>query len=273
MPDSLAHIKARLDRAEEHLKDFEFEVQQFLRDNRCTTVRKRDAKGRYYLFHIKRRPEPPIRLSLIAADCVHSLRSTLDHTVYLLALKKLGRGQGEGTAFPICASKSSWSNERTKRRIRGVPAKARRIIEAHQPYHGGHPRTDKRPSTFRDHPLWWLDRLWQRDKHRGLTVTVWRVSGHSFEIVAGDHTAVAYVPWFGDLDKGSVVGKVAILKPDAKVRFKMVFIPQVEFEKRSPCPKSPAVMVLQDLDRQVRQVVKELTPYLSDRRLTARRPR
>ena len=72
-----------------------------------------------------------------------------------------------------------------------------------------------------------------------------------------------YMPVFSDLNKSPIVGKVAILKPDAKVRFKMKFFPDVQFDQRCPVPKHvSALWLLQDTHRQVSHVVKSLAEYL-----------
>lgn len=62
-------------------------------------------------------PLDPV-LPLIIGDCIHNLRSALDHLVFQLALlNKAGTESASKTAFPICLSSSSF-NDTVKKKVK-----------------------------------------------------------------------------------------------------------------------------------------------------------
>jgi hypothetical protein len=165
-------IRVKLDRAKEHAEVFKAEVDRF-------------AAEKPYPFHVVTLygnniydvewvRNPPARWGAIAGDCVHNLRSALDHIAWDLA------SDGDGNApyhteFPIFVDREKFF-QRTKA---GEPARGsglRKIdaitdlnlqtaIKRLQPFQSEHPTR---------HPLWILHELDNLDKHRALRpVTAW----------------------------------------------------------------------------------------------------
>jgi hypothetical protein len=118
--------------------------------------------------HLYRWHNPPILdrdAELVLGDCVHNLRSALDHLAYQLVVLN-GKPTSGRPAFPIFDHPP---RERRKCRWRDVPFsvpgisdKANKIIEAVQPYKGGN--IGRWLTVLRD-----LDNI---DKHRHLLDTI-----------------------------------------------------------------------------------------------------
>src|SRR6267378_798859 len=98
MTHRLDGASLKLDRANEHLDAFEAEATRYLNGDIFMLVRDDSAEGTAFAFWVK--DEPPPRLSVILGDCLHNLRSALDHIAWQLVLAN-GEKPGRDTAFPI----------------------------------------------------------------------------------------------------------------------------------------------------------------------------
>ena len=114
-------------------------------------------------------------------DAVQNFRAALDHAVYALAERQLGRIAPEfeeAIMFPIIGHQNSKGEPRDgaiifadqwKRRLKFLSDDARKAIQYEQPYYHDRPR-----DGYRFHPLWVLHELSRIDKHRRVTVaTAW----------------------------------------------------------------------------------------------------
>jgi hypothetical protein len=129
----------KLDRAEEHLKTLQGELQSWLSDEPYNVVKKFDSEsGRHSLVLETLKTAPFDWYSIVAGDCAHNARCALDHLVYALAaegpnglpddLRKL--------QFPLCGSANDFLRERY--RIAPLAQEAQDFIQSKQPYHGRH---------------------------------------------------------------------------------------------------------------------------------------
>jgi hypothetical protein len=111
------------------------------------------------------REPPPLRWGVMLGDCVHNLRSALDHLVCQLTLLNGGTMDDcAQTQFPI-ASKSEAQFERmADHRIPGLSKRHRAFVKWAQPYRAG--------EEARKHPLAILATLSNADKHRILNPAV-----------------------------------------------------------------------------------------------------
>ncbi len=113
--------------------------------------------------------EPSLEWPVIVGDCVHNLRSGLDHLAWELAGVQ-GRAQ-PGTEFPVFLDRDKYwrmSGGRPARgsglhKVRGMNQHIQEVIEGLQPYN----RSDGPPDL---HPLWLLQQLSNEDKHKALSV-------------------------------------------------------------------------------------------------------
>lgn len=119
---------------------------------------------------VARMPDPPPIIGLLVGDCVHNLRSALDHIVYALIWTNPARAgalPSEKAMFPICDTRLGYAHQVNKlKRIDGVPDGVAALIDTLQPCHAREKGLDH---TL--HPLWVLNRLENIDKHRRLTLS------------------------------------------------------------------------------------------------------
>jgi len=106
-------------------------------------------------FQIHRRL--PLRFGVLLGDCVHNLRSSLDHTVWQTTLLD-GGVPDHRTQFPIASRSEDQFERMADAGIPGLSDEHRQIIKSAQPYHRG--------ADARTHPLSVLADLSNTDKHQ-----------------------------------------------------------------------------------------------------------
>jgi hypothetical protein len=94
---------------------------------------------------------------VILGDCVHNLRSCLDHLIWQVTLLDGGTPDGD-TQYPIASKPEAQFERMANRRIPGVSAKHRAMVKKTQPYHRG--------NSAPVHPLSVLADLSNTDKHQ-----------------------------------------------------------------------------------------------------------
>jgi hypothetical protein len=106
--------------------------------------------------------QPPLRFGVLIGDCVHNLRSSLDHTVWQTTLLD-GGTPDHRTQFPIASESEEQFERLAKSAIPGISDKHREMIKSAQPFHRG--------AQARTHPLDALASLSNIDKHRVVHTT------------------------------------------------------------------------------------------------------
>lgn len=168
--DQLAGVKAKLARADEHMKALDEEWRAFGEAEPYTCESKEGPKPNHWNCYIIERPVP-IKLSVILGDVLHDLRSSLDNLVGCF-VERHGGVVDRHHAFPIYGDEATYEgrvNQRRRKKDRageldGIPADSpeRALIQESQPYHRG----DRAGS----HPLAVLSRMVNIDKHRSIHV-------------------------------------------------------------------------------------------------------
>jgi hypothetical protein len=153
----------RINRAQQHLADFEGRQSVFGQDYHDSLVIEFDAnKDNKPVIH----PGKPVYFDrlfgILVGEIVYNLRAALDYLVYELAIKDTGHIQ-DGTQFPICDEKRTFDGVQGKFLV-GLNPAHRAAIESLQPYRG----CDWTP-ILRD--------ISNPDKHRRLTAP-----SHSFAV-------------------------------------------------------------------------------------------
>lgn len=167
-PDErLAGVRAKIDRAIEHLEALHRETQAFRNSEAYAVTGKFESGRSSYVFRLHVLQRPPLRWGVMIGEIVHNLRSALDQLVWQL-VKLNGRTPGKWNYFPIIGKRpqagfAGIARGQGKRRgpLWGVSDEALACIERLQPYHGGNGRL-----------LGVLERLWNADKHRFLVPTL-----------------------------------------------------------------------------------------------------
>jgi hypothetical protein len=157
----------RLDRALYHLESFKVERRAWLEEGPHRFFTELDAeRGKKVIWAEVTKP-PPASLSLIAGDCIHNLRASLDNLAFELALAytegPLPSDAEADSGFPIFSSDPAesskpWPLKKFNDMIRCIDPLAKAEIERLQPYKRGH--------GFRRDRLWQLNKLESIDKHR-----------------------------------------------------------------------------------------------------------
>lgn len=161
MSERLRGILLKLDRADDHLNALYEEFASVLDAHGAGFFApiEFDAKSGWHVSKVGEFGEAGPRISILAGEVAHQLRSALDHLVWQL-VEANQKTPNEHTAFPVkVAPFPHGSFLRTTRngQLYGVPPAAARLIEEAQPYHAAHPTRNW---------LAVLDGLWQADKHR-----------------------------------------------------------------------------------------------------------
>jgi hypothetical protein len=163
----LAIAREKVVRAYKHFQVAARMIRRFAR-NDCGVDSKFNPKtGEFEV--IARMPDPPPIIGLLIGDCVHNLRSALDHIVYALIATNPLRGgapPSDKAMFPICSGRAEYRRQTDKlKRLEGIPDAVAALIETLQPYH-----TREKGLDHTLHPLWVLNKLDNIDKHRRLTL-------------------------------------------------------------------------------------------------------
>jgi hypothetical protein len=119
-----------------------------------------DKGWRYRCYATEKEP-PPLSWPLVAGDAIQNMRAALDHAVWA-AWQSENEGDGRHTQFVIADSPENFGTE-SRRRLEGVPAYVRDVVERWQPYN----RWPQDPSA---EMLVALRELSNTDKHRTLSV-------------------------------------------------------------------------------------------------------
>lgn len=155
--------KLRLQRAMEHIKLFDREVDVFLKTKPFGSTTEFYTEGgkkcialRFKVIH-----EPPKQLGILAGECIHQLRAILDNLIW--SLGELYPPVDPRIAFPVSLNPMEYQkaiNNVPLNGIKNFPFAAQDLIERLQPYQGGYAGAPE------IHPLNILNRLWNDDKHR-----------------------------------------------------------------------------------------------------------
>jgi hypothetical protein len=157
----------KLRRGREHLDALDAEFRRFHDDEFYTVVGEYDPEQAKYLVRFKiLKPIPQHRWGLVLGDAVHNARSALDYIAWRLA----GSDPTDfATLFPICNHPAKFKS--SERRLRRMHPEIFAVIRDLQPY--------KRPDPSH-HPLWLLEELDARDKHKLIAMTQSVTRVHSF---------------------------------------------------------------------------------------------
>jgi hypothetical protein len=106
MADLMAGVKAKLDRADRHIRELKEEISAFFSREPFQIERVEEPDGGV-LYRVRVREEPPIQLSTILGDAIHSLRTSLDLLARQLVVKN-GATPSRSTCFPIAETEGAF---------------------------------------------------------------------------------------------------------------------------------------------------------------------
>lgn len=159
--------RLKLGRATEHIEAIDKDVRAWTKKPTYGFVKEPHDNGSRHSVRLKIISEPPLKQwSLIAGDCIHNLRSALDHLVYAIAVDEAGSDRPpkhRELMFPICDSRDKFDGS-APRRIKTLRAPVQAEIEQLQPYN--------RPHDYLPPVLAILRNFNDSDKHRLINVAI-----------------------------------------------------------------------------------------------------
>lgn len=179
----LRGARTKLQRAEEHLGQLRAEHDRFIHErNPYRMLREADPERGYFVWRAKIVEPPPLeKWASIAGECVHALRSALDHTAFELVRHTMP--SASYSEFPIFKDRGEWKSK-GERKLPGVSRKVLAQVKWLQPY--------RRAERY--DALWQLHMLDIIDKHRHLNIVSPLMRRAHFTAVGGkviDQTTLA----------------------------------------------------------------------------------
>lgn len=211
-----AHCWLKLGRAEEHANTFYSELKTWVDGDPYVIGKKVNADGSRYSNFIKEiKVNPSLdRWSLLVGDCIHNLRSTLDHFIYAAAVHETKQDpplNPRVLQFPITDIPDRFDTQRY--RIQNLSLSIQAEIERMQPYNRRHPSLPPLLGLLRD-----LDDF---DKHRLLNIVTAQVGEgeFNFQLPPGSGKPVVDFRREG-LELGSEIAWFTIDPPQPNMDFK-----------------------------------------------------
>jgi hypothetical protein len=242
---------AKIERANENIKNLEVEIAAFVQPDPYIIIGDVNHQAKECTFIAKAKPIP-LRFSVLIGEIIQHLRSSLDHLIWALALKRHAAPHPR-IGFPICRTEEEFIAARKRGIINGISGSAQKIIESLQPYRNSNWRT-----VASDTPLKIIQDLNNTDKHRLLTVVVDATHVHGKIYFSGkmSDTAIGrFEPeqWANELLRtepdGTKVLTIRFAKMHPELQVNADFRRQVAFEQfgtREVEPVIPNLMLLRD---------------------------
>ena len=253
-------IKAKLSRANRHIRDFGLASKAFNDSVPYSVAFKENRTAGKRIYYLSRVDPLPIELATIAADVLQNLRSALDQTAFQMEL--VGNGGAEPkhrVYFPIANGAAEYPRLRTKY-LRFMRQDAADAIDLIEPYKGG-----------KGHALWQLNKLSNADKHKLLIATgaytrgvdVSHIGTHAFRRMC---VPITLPPLF----IGEVSGPVGLSVGDAlfidafehQVQQDLKIVCDVSFDYPAIIQREPAIKTLHNMETLVNATVARLEPFL-----------
>lgn len=126
---------AKIERAKEHHESLKTNVAEFLESAQKSVTQSsyHSDDGLKVILRATCPLEVSLKISVIAGEIVHQLRSSLDHLLCAL-IYQAGQSPDRDSQFPICTSRESYEGQVKRGRIKGVSPAAEKLIEQSQPY-------------------------------------------------------------------------------------------------------------------------------------------
>jgi hypothetical protein len=179
MGASLAGVRSKIDRANKHFDEVNAAVEIALgaedKANLTPPYEYEPVRQQLIVACPKPRPVDPA-LPLAIGDCIHNLRSALDHLIFQLAVLNSKAVEAEKTiSFPVFLTDKDFQGFIKKKVAPFIDRKALAEIEKLQPYQSG--------NAHEADILWVLSQLDIIDKHRLLVVIARYLTPTGFTIV------------------------------------------------------------------------------------------
>lgn len=165
VPDS---VRLKLDWARHHMGEATRATDSFISTTPYVVTRQLEDGGAKHVYVFTKYTEPPSEIGLHVGDCIHNLRSSLDHLAMALAqkgardnLSTLTESEERRIQFPIVKCQDDWDSAIRQHWLRYVPDAAVQEILLLQPF-------CRRGAWYDADFLWRIGQLDNADKHRKL---------------------------------------------------------------------------------------------------------
>jgi hypothetical protein len=251
-------FEAKLERADQHIRDLEVLILPFKDKGRYDVYPKTDLKTRNRHFYVGRVDPIPPEICCVAGDAIHVLRSVLDHLAWQLVCSN-GNTPSDQTCFPISKSSAIYKTE-SPRKVKGMRQEAIELIDGIKPYKGG--------SEW----LWWLHKLDIVDKHRILMTVASSLRGHSASPLVKEQFSRGFVEATGRYPTGKLAnvytavrpvpiteaGDEILVIPESDVSQDMDFVFDVALNEVAIVETRPILEFIQEFARRVRNIFPHL---------------
>lgn len=193
--DNFESIKAKINRAEEHLSELN-KINNKFRSVECSLSIETDSEKdlSYLSFNL---PTPPKEVPTIAGDCINNLRSSLDYLIWQIVETNQIAEPSRSNMFPICETKEQFDGKIKGNRLRGVPQPAIDQIAKLQPF-----------AVEYNHLLNLLNELCNKDKHRDLNYSISVASDVAMSFFKNDQKIYTMVVGNDEIKNGEVFGNI-----------------------------------------------------------------
>jgi hypothetical protein len=220
---NLASVRSKIDRANHHLRDIDTALKLLIGDDpnaQHPAVFERETDRKLVTVKLKECEPIDPSLPLIIGDCIHNLRSALDHLVYQLALKnKSVKKFADKTFFPIYLTDTKFDDRVEKLVKPFISGPALTKIKECQPY-SAYDVPD-------ESDIWVLSQLDILDKHRLLLVAAQKFAVTEFTLTLPNgeqrHQIIPNPKWKAVKNGAEVIRfRFAVLPGKVRVQIKMV---------------------------------------------------
>ena len=245
-------IDAKIGRAEEHYSSVVEIIDTWQRRSPYRLTFEKDRDGRQRTARLAIREEIPRDVALGIGDCVHNLRSSLDHLVWAATVSRVpAPANPQKVMFPICDDGGQWIDQ-APGSVGHLSTEFQAAIEDVQPF--------KRPDILAVNALRLVSRMDNADKHRMLQ-----------PVLAAHHTVGAVVPGqlfelTANLDvpllDGSAVATLVLDQPDMEVEIDWIIAvaPMLEHEPYEGHIFAQVDILLRRCIDDIRTIVDDLIP-------------
>lgn len=158
-------IREKLKRADQNIRNLKTEIDLFVSQGQYPVMPKHDDKAWQEAVNYHRDKVIPLRLSVLAGEIVHQLRSALDHIVWIFSDSATRLNHPNAIEFPVFESRPLDKGElrRYQRKVQGITNnQVLKFISALQPYHAG--------ADAPNQPVCIIHNMDRFDKHRELMI-------------------------------------------------------------------------------------------------------
>jgi hypothetical protein len=235
----LSSVRAKLSRSQENAQALKNEVKSWHDRNPYSVMQEANSDSTRYSVIIRiNEPAQFQRWSLIFADAINNLRSSLDHLVYAIASYESAPhppANESKLGFPIADCRANFDSQVSRGCLGTVSDPVRAAIEAAQPYNRGHETLPPVLGILRD--------LNNADKHRVPQLLYGTAYGGNVGFVGPEEFAPGNwkaEPFSGEIKDGAEIFAMTSDIPAPNMKFdRTLFYVAVAIRHRKREPSAP----------------------------------